>query len=111
MTLQAVGIGFGIVVSVFTILFALAKIGQYVLQSFHSEHVAPVIQEISHTIKENTGATSVLTRELEITNENAKTAQAEAQRTFDRMGQIIDDHEGRITQIEKRKPTPRRRAS
>ena len=69
------------------------KAAQYVLRSFHDAHVAPTIAQVTGAISHNTEATSALTSALAKTNE----AQAKG---FERMGDIIADHETRITVLE-----------
>jgi hypothetical protein len=96
--LQVVGTIFGIIVSIFTILFGLAKVGQYVLRSFHNEHTKPALAAVETAIHDNTTATENVAKALS-QEKNANAA------TFERMGQIIEDHEERITALEPQ-PSP-----
>ena len=91
-------------------LIALAGRGlRGLLRSFHAEHIAPSIISVSHAIADNTRATSALTDAL------AKTNDAQ-ERGFNRLGDIIADHETRITVLElppmtsSAKARPKRRA-
>ena len=88
---------------------------RHVLRSFHAEHVKPVFSDISHAIKENTTATSNLTDRMEKSDEAQKECQTENRKTFERMGNILADHETRIQIVEVAVPkpakAPRRRAS
>ena len=73
---------------------------RHVLRTFHAEHIGPVFSDISHAIKENTTATSNLTDRMEQSDEAQKECQTENRKTFERMGEILADHETRITVIE-----------
>jgi hypothetical protein len=91
-------------------LIALAGRGlRSLLRSFHAEHIAPSIYSVSHAIADNTRATSALTDALARTNEAQE-------RGFNRLGDIIADHETRITVLELPQPKasakarPKRRA-
>jgi hypothetical protein len=91
-------------------LIALAGRGlRSLLRSFHAEHIAPSIINVSHAIADNTKATSALTDALARTNEAQE-------RGFNRLGDIIADHETRITVLELPQPKgsakarPKRRA-
>ena len=63
------------------------------LTAFHNEHVAPSIASVTTAIAHNTEATATLTSAL------AKSNDAQ-ERGFERMGDIIADHEHRITSLE-----------
>lgn len=63
------------------------------LRAFHAEHIAPSIIGVSHAIADNTKATSALTEALAKTNESQV-------RGFERLGDIIADHETRISVLE-----------
>ncbi len=96
--LQIVVAIFGLIVSIFTILFGLAKVAQYVLESFHNEHTKPALANVAAAIHDNTTATENVAKAL-LQEKNANAA------TFERMGQIIEDHEERITALEPQ-PSP-----
>ena len=89
-----------------TLIALLGRGLRSLLRSFHAEHIAPSIISVSHAIADNTKATSALTDAL------AKTNDAQA-RGFERLGDIIADHETRITVLEQpvapatKKSTPR----
>lgn len=68
------------------------------LTAFHNEHVQPALTTVVHAIQTNTDETRALTSALAKTNEAQE-------RGFERMGDIIADHETRITILEQ--PTPR----
>jgi hypothetical protein len=75
-------------------LIALAGQGlNRLLKSFHAEHIAPSIIGVSHAIAANTTATTALTEALAKTNESQV-------RGFERLGDIIADHETRISVLE-----------
>jgi hypothetical protein len=75
------------------ILALLGKGLQSLLTAFHNEHVAPSIQSVTTAIAHNTEATATLTSAL------AKSNDAQ-ERGFERMGDIIADHETRLTVLE-----------
>lgn len=91
-------------VAVGTLIGLLGKGLKSVLQAFHAEHIAPTLSNVTHAIANNTEATAALTSALARTNE-AQT------RGFERLGDIIADHETRLTVLEipQAKPRPARR--
>lgn len=96
----------GVAVGIFALLFGLAKVANYVLRGFHNEHVQPVFAGISAAIEKNTTATTTLTEALAKTDELQRSEHNRTQATFDRMGEIIEDHETRITVLEVPPPPP-----
>jgi hypothetical protein len=100
MTAATLQLVLGVLLGMFGVLFALAKIGDYVLRNFHATHVKPVVAEISAALKENTTAMTHQTEGLARTDENLRADRAHAQATFDRMGKSIEDHEERISVLE-----------
>ncbi len=76
-------------IAVGTLFGMVIKAAQYVLRSFHNEHVAPSIAQVTETIMHNTSATSGLTSALAETNKRQQAG-------FDRMGDIIADHEKQL---------------
>ncbi len=99
-SLQFVEAVLGLVVTIFAVLFGLAKVMKYVLDSFHNEHVAPKINGVSSAIERNTEATERVANALGVAEELQRAYQTETGATFTRMGQIIEDHEDRITALE-----------
>jgi hypothetical protein len=63
------------------------------LRAFHHEHVAPSLAQVTAAIAHNTEATATLTTALAKSNEAQE-------RGFNRLGDIIADHETRITVLE-----------
>ncbi len=106
---QTAEIVIGVIVGLFTLLFGVAKVGDYVLRGFHNEHVRPSILSISATISENTHAITALTTALARTDALQREEHAQTRETFDRMGRIIEDHETRITVLEQTPGKPRAR--
>lgn len=90
----------GAAVAVGTLIGLLGKGLKSVLQAFHAEHIAPALSNVTHAIANNTEATAALTTAL------AKTNDAQA-RGFERLGDIIADHETRLTVLEIPHATPR----
>ena len=89
--------------SVATVLGIVVMVGKGLrglLTAFHNEHVAPALTTVVHAIQTNTDETRALTSAL------AKTNEAQ-QRGFERMGDIIQDHELRITVLEQPAPSPK----
>ena len=76
-----------------TLIALLGRGLHRLLRSFHAEHIAPSIISVSHAIADNTKATSALTDALAKTNESQV-------RGFERLGDIIADHETRLTVLE-----------
>ena len=83
----------GAAIAVGTLIGLLGRGLKSVLQAFHAEHIAPTLQNVTHAIANNTDATAALTSALAKTNE-AQT------RGFERLGDIIADHETRISVLE-----------
>jgi hypothetical protein len=83
----------GIVAAGVGIVVVLGKGLQKVLAAFHHEHVAPSIASVTAAIAHNTEATASLTSSL-------TKSQAAQERGFERLGDIIADHETRITVLE-----------
>ena len=75
------------------IVVVLGKGLRRLLTAFHNEHVAPSIASVTTAIAHNTEATASLTSALAKSNEAQE-------RGFERMGDIIADHETRITVLE-----------
>lgn len=98
----------GIALAIASLIGLIAAAIRYVLNSFHSEHIAPAFADVAHSIKENTSATANLTNALAVTNQTQRDGQKETRQTFERMGGIIQDHETRITVIESKDGTPKR---
>ena len=88
----------GAVATVMGIVVVVGKGLRGLLTAFHNEHVAPALTTVVHAIQTNTDETRALTSALAKTNEAQE-------RGFERMGDIIQDHELRITVLEQ--PTPR----
>ena len=63
------------------------------LTAFHNEHVAPAIASLTHVIAHNSEVTATQTAALAQSN----TAQ---EKGFERLGDIIEDHERRLTDLE-----------
>ncbi len=76
-----------------SIIVVLGKGLRRLLVAFHHEHVAPSIADVTAAIAHNTTATASLTAALAKSNESQE-------RGFARMGDIIADHETRITVLE-----------
>lgn len=75
------------------IIVVLGKGLQKVLEAFHNEHVAPAIASLTNVIAHNTEVTSTQTAALAKSN-------AAQEKGFERLGDIIADHETRITVLE-----------
>lgn len=83
----------GLLVGLGTLLAMAGKGLRALLRSFHHEHVAPSIASVTTAIAHNTEATAMLTTAL------AKSNDAQ-ERGFERLGDIIHDHEKRIVVLE-----------
>ena len=94
----------GLLVGVGTLLALMGKGLKSLLRSFHNEHVAPSIASVTTAIAHNTEATASLTASL-------TKSQAAQDRGFERLGDIIADHETRLTVLEQppRFPTAARK--
>ena len=88
----------GAVATVLGIMVIVGKGLRGLLTAFHNEHVQPALTTVVHAIQTNTDETRALTSALAKTNEAQE-------RGFERMGDIIQDHELRLTVLEQ--PTPR----
>jgi len=83
----------GLTATVLGIVVILGKGLQKVLEAFHNEHVAPAIASLTHVIAHNTEVTSTQTAALAKSN-------AAQEKGFERLGDIIEDHERRLTDLE-----------
>jgi hypothetical protein len=90
----------GAAIAVGTLIGLLGRGLKSVLQAFHAEHIAPTLANVTHALATNTEATAALTSALARTNEAQD-------RGFQRLGDIIADHETRITVLEIPQPKPR----
>lgn len=83
----------GLLVAFGTLLIMAGKGLKALLRSFHNEHVTPSITAVTTAIAHNTEATASLTASL-------TKSQAAQDRGFERLGDIIADHETRISVLE-----------
>jgi hypothetical protein len=83
----------GAVATVLGIVVVVGKGLRGLLTAFHNEHVAPALTTVVHAIQTNTDETRALTSALARTNDAQE-------RGFNRLGDIIADHETRITVLE-----------
>ena len=83
----------GAVATVLGIIVVMGKGLRALLTAFHNEHVAPSIGMLTTAIAHNTEATASQTAALAKSNEAQE-------RGFERLGDIIADHETRITILE-----------
>jgi CHAD domain-containing protein len=83
----------GLLVAIGTLLAMAGKGLKALLRSFHNEHVAPSIASFTTAVAHNTEAIASLTASL-------TKSQAAQDRGFERLGDIIADHETRITVLE-----------
>jgi len=87
---------FAIVASISTLVAVLAKVGAYVMESFHAEHVQPAVKDLSHAIARSTEATTGLTAALARTDATQRDAQTANASAFTGIKEWLSDHEHRI---------------
>ena len=83
-----------------TMLAVLGRGLKAMLAAFHQKHVAPSIASVTTAIAHNTEATTSLTSALAKSN-------AAQERGFERLGDIIADHETRLTVLEQPPRAPK----
>ena len=88
----------GAVATILGIIVVMGKGLRGLLTAFHNENVAPSIAAVTVAIAHNTEATASLTAAMAKSNESNE-------RGFERLGDIIADHEDRISLLE-RPPRP-----
>ena len=83
----------GITATGLGIVVVLGKGLRALLTAFHNEHVAPSISSLTNAIAHNTEVTATQTAALAKSN-------AAQEKGFERLGDIIADHEQRLTVLE-----------
>jgi prephenate dehydratase len=99
-----------VLVAVGTLVAMAGKALRAVLGAFHNEHVAPAVASLTTAIAHNSDVTATQTAAL------AHSIAAQ-EKGFERLGDIIEDHEHRLTILEQPNPKspvalrPKRKAS
>jgi hypothetical protein len=83
----------GITATGLGIVVVLGKGLRNLMMAFHNEHVAPAIAGLINAIAHNTEVTATQTAALAKSN-------AAQEKGFERLGDIIEDHERRLTHLE-----------